>query len=144
MRESLPTSDIVQFPSNPCSRRAHRREVWWQIVMPLLIGVLLGAAAIFGLGTGRVGNVQNAAQLAAILLTIPLMVIGVLFFVLAVFLIFALGRVMHWIPAQTFKIQQLADKVSQGTIRSANLLAGPLLFVESWASAIGTIFRRRR
>jgi hypothetical protein len=144
MRESLPTSDIVQFQSNPRSRRAHRREVWWQIVMPLLIGVLLGAAAIFGLVTGRVGNVQNAAQLATILLTIPLMVIGMLFFVLGVFLIFALGRVMHWIPAQTFKVQQLADKASQHTIRSANLLAGPLLFVESWASAIGTIFRRRR
>lgn len=144
MRKSVRTSELTQAQTNPHARRAHRREVWWQIVLPLLLGVILAAAALFNLVTGRVGNVQNAAELATIFLTIPVMIIGVLFFILTVFLIFAVGRVMHWIPAQTFKVQQLADKASLQTIRSANLLAGPLLFIDSWVSAIRTIFRKRR
>jgi hypothetical protein len=144
MREPLRPTELRPAQTNPQARNAHRREVWWQVVLPLLLDMLLGAAAIFGLVTGRVGSVQNAAQLATIFLTIPLMLVGVLFFILTIFLIFALGRIMHWIPLQTNKAQQLADKASQQAIRSANLLAGPLLFVDSWANAIGSIFRRRR
>ena len=134
----------MDHPTNPRTRRVHRREVWWQLVFPLLLGIFLGGAGLYALFTGRFGNVRNAAGLATIFIAIPIMVIGVLMFILTVVLIFVLGRTLHWIPTQTIKAQRLAENAGRQVARGANLLAGPLLFFDSWASALGSVLRRRR
>ena len=142
----MPTRISTSLPSlrNPQTKRAHRREVWWQIIFPLLLGVALGCAGLYALLSGRFGDVQNAAGLATILIIVPIMVIGVVLFLLSAGLIFALGRAMHWIPTQTIKAQRLAKDASNQVARGANMLAGPLLFFDSWANAVSSVFKRRR
>ncbi len=144
MRNPLPSPDLFQQTANPRTRLSHSRETFWQIVLPLLIGAALAGVAVYALITGNFGGVQNASQIATIFLILPLFVIGLLFFVLIIFLIYALGRALHWIPTQTVRAQRLAEQVSHQAVRGANLLAEPLLFVESWSRAIGALFRRRR
>lgn len=144
MRNPLPSPDLFEQASNPRTRRAHRRETFWQIVLPLLIGAALAAAAVYALLSGNFGGVQNASQIATIFLILPLFVIGLLFFVITIFLIYALGRALHWIPTKTIHAQRLAEQVSHQAVRGANLLAKPLLFAESWSRAISTLFRRRK
>lgn len=144
MKHSNPPVDLLAHATNPRTRRAHRRETWWQIVLPLLLGLVLAGLAVAALLKGNFGGVQNASQIATVILTLPLLVLGVLFFILTIFLIYALGRALHWIPTQTIRAQRLAERVSQETVRGANLLATPLLFFESWSRALGELFRRRR
>ena len=129
---------------NPRTRRAHRLQVVGQIFLPLLAGILLGGAGLFLLLNANVGNVERAAQFSTVLLAIPFVVIGLILFFLLVFLIFALGRLMHWIPPQTYRVQRLAHGVSSRAVRGANLLTEPVLFIESWAGALGDLVSRRR
>lgn len=144
MKHNPPPIDLLAHATNPRTRRAHRRETFWQIVLPLLIGAVLAGAAVFALLNGNFGGVQNASQIATTFLIFPLFVIGLLFFVLVVVLIYVLGRTLHWIPTQTIRAQRLAERVSHEAVRGANLLAEPLLFFESWSKAISGLFKRHK
>lgn len=143
MREPVVTGELMHAPRNPHTAHAHRREVWWQILLPLLLGIALGGIGLYALFSGRFGNVQNAAELATVLLIAPFVIIAVLLFVVTVVLIYVIGRAMHWIPTQTVHAQRLAEQVSSGVVKGANALAGPLLFVDSWATSLSRLFRKR-
>jgi hypothetical protein len=125
------------------TRRRHNREVWLQILLPLLLGIALGGLGLAALLGGGGGSVQRGAELATVLLAIPLLVMGVIFLAAIVAMIYAVGLAMNWIPQKTVYAHRFMDQVANFAQRGADLAARPLIALESWSSAISHLTQRR-
>lgn len=126
------------------TQRRHRRELWLQILLPLVLGAALGGFGLFALLNANTGNVTRAAELATVLLAIPLIVMGVIFLVAIVALIYVLGVAMKWIPTKTVYAHRLMDRVNSVAQRGATLAAQPLIVLDSWSNALSRTFKRLR
>jgi hypothetical protein len=126
------------------AQRRHRREVWVQILLPLALAVALGIVGLVALLNANTGNVTRASQLATILLALPLLVMGIIFVVVLVAAIYALGVAMKWIPTKTVYVHRLMERVNHVAQRTANLAAQPVIALESWSSALARTLKKLR
>lgn len=122
---------------NPLTERKHRRQVFWQITLPLLVGALVLIAAcvlpvITVIGGGEVSvwadiSLMWLIVIAFIIALIPLALLGGL--------VFGLTQLIGKLPPVFFRIQgllrtlnlrvsQLSDRVVNPFIRINSLSAG--------------------
>lgn len=144
MDHELPlASDSSLQPVNLHTRRAHRKEVFLQIWLPLLVLVLgLGTLVVLLIGSG-VGSVEGTAQVATILLALVLGGLGLILLMLTVFMIAAAIVAMRWLPPHSYHTQVLVKRLDRTLIHGADRLVAPLVLVDSWASALKQVFERR-
>lgn len=144
MRSPFSFSDeLFGEERHPAAHKRHVREVWLQIGLPLVIGIALGGAGLFALLSGRASTVTQASQLATVLLAIPLLVMGVVILVVLVAGIWMLGEAMNWIPRKTIYVHRLMDQANQAAQQSADLVARPVVAIQSWGTALGNLWRQR-
>jgi len=128
---------------NQKTHRAHRRQVIWQIFLPLLLSIVLAIGLFVLVLLGGSGTIERSAQTATILLSIPMLVLGFIFLFLLVVFSAGLGRLFSWLPPQSFKVQKAAQKLNSGISRVANASRQPFLLFESWGNAINRVLSRR-
>jgi hypothetical protein len=128
---------------NPRTRKAHRIQVFFQIVLPLLLGTALATWGLLALVNGRTGNLTSLSQIATMVLAIPVVLIGLVVLLLVVALIFLLGRLMHWLPPRTAQVQRGMNALSSRVVAAADGVAKPVIAAESWLNAINNVIRRR-
>jgi hypothetical protein len=126
------------------SQSAHRWQTFWQIIFPLIAGVGLAAWGLTALMGAQAGNVTRMSQIATIVMLIPVVLIGIVLLVVAVALIYLLGRLMNWIPPQTYRVQRGVQAVSSRVVSTTDALLKPIIGVQSWLSAANTVIKRRR
>lgn len=126
------------------SQRAHRWQTFWQIILPLIAGVSLAGWGLTALMGGQASNVTRMSQIATIVMLVPLVLIGIVMLVLTITLIYLLGRLMNWIPPQTFRVQRSVQAVSSRVVSTTDALLKPIIGVKSWLSAANTVIKRRR
>ena len=126
---------------NARAQRRHRIEVFVQIILPLLLGIGLIGWLLFWLITSGTNDVASAAQLATVLLAVPLLAFGIIFLLFAILMIILIGRVMAWIPPQTYRVQRIAGEASARIVQVANLAITPLIVIESWVGAANRLLR---
>jgi len=145
MRSEYPhTEELYLSTRHPVARRRHIRQVWLQIVLPLVLGTALGGLGLYALLTAEAGNATRASQLATVLLAIPLLLIGIILLVALVAAIYLLARVMRWIPEHTIYVHRWLGQANTAILRGADYAARPMLAAQSWANAFSRIFRRNR
>jgi hypothetical protein len=118
-------------PQHP-SYQLHRRQVAWQIVLPVLLaGVLvIGMAVLVSLATfGGTGDVSRWAAISTIWLVIPVLFVGLLILVALVAVSYLLGRVEGFIPPYSVQAQRFAVRVQAGARRVAEVSHRPTLLV---------------
>lgn len=128
--------------ANPLTRRSHRREMFWQILLPLA-AVSLGAAFLFYfLLAGGIGNIERGAQIAVILLALPTLVLGVVLLGLLLVLNIGIGKLIGWLPEKAAAAQRVAEAMNAGTQRSAGAVTGIVKKLDSLIDRVGSLFRR--
>jgi hypothetical protein len=137
------SEDVFAEERHPSAKRRHVREVWLQIALPLIIGVALGGLGLFALLSATPGNVTRASQLATVVLAIPLLLMGLIFLIVVVAGIWLLGEAMNWIPSKTIYVHRFMQRANQAAQRGADLVARPVLAVESWSKALSGFWRQR-
>ncbi len=121
-----------------------RREVFWQITLPLLVGVLL----ILGLGawiiftTTQGGSVRQAADTSLIFLLIPNMAMAVIPLVLFAGLAFGVIWMNRNLPAYLHQIQDVFIKIRNGVMQGADKLVEPVLNLKSSLAALDVLKRK--
>lgn len=128
------------------SYQAHRKQVFWQIILPVGFSVLacLGLIILISLATfGAAGDVARWAAISTIWIVIPLLFAGLLLLLLLGGLIYLLARLLNILPTYTALVQDY-------TFRGASRLRGisdaavqPILFLEGLNASIKAIFRRK-
>lgn len=135
----------MQLPPvvNEKTQRSHRREMFWQVWLPLLAGVALsGVLAYLLVAAGR-DSLERGAQAAVILLAVPVIFMGIGLLVALLLLNSSIGKLARWLPKQTLRAQQAAESLNSGTQRTADAVAAPFVAVEAWGTALRRLWRKR-
>ncbi|MEX1247149.1 MAG: hypothetical protein WEA61_01600 [Anaerolineales bacterium] len=125
------------------TRRTHRRQVLWQILVPLIASVVLAAFLFYLVLAAGPGSIERSAQLAAILLALPTLAIGLGALAVLIILTSSVSRLMKWLPKAALRAQRAAQSLNTATQTLADWVAKPFVLLESWGTALRKVFRRR-
>jgi fatty acid desaturase len=111
----------AQLPSPAVhpSYQQHRRQLWTQILIPILavILILLAVIVITSLATFRDnGEVERWAAISTMWIILPLLGAGLLVLIFFVALLYGMAKLLALIPPYTGQAQRLAWRI-EGTVR---------------------------
>ncbi len=110
----------------------HRRQVAWQIIVPVVFAglLLIGLSVLVWSATFRGnGDVSRWAAISTIWLVIPVMFAGLLVLVALVGFAYLLGRIAGFIPPYSYQAQLFALRMEQGAERIQTIGHKPWLVV---------------
>jgi hypothetical protein len=133
---------------NVITYQKHRREVFWQIALPLILGLLL-------LITGCVlpvlvvvsGNdVRVWADISLIWLILPVLILAVIPLAILVAIIYGLTRILNILPGLMNRVQKLFGEINVRVSRASNSAVDPILRFHSFTARIRVLrhFVRKR
>jgi len=116
--------------------RVHRRQVFWQIQLPLfLIAAALFAGALF-FTTGGNGRTRLLADVALIVLVLPLLVLALIGIVLLWFVIILFGRFLSRLPLYTARAQEYTTRAQGALQRVADWSVRPFFWLHQANAAL--------
>jgi hypothetical protein len=130
---------VVQHETNHPSYRRHRRQVWTQILLPILVAaaVIIAAIVAASLVTFRDGGDPGRwVAISTIWLAIPLLLAGVLVVVVLAAAAFLLARVAGILPQYSFKAQTATRRIESAVKRGGEMIRRPQLAMRSLANRV--------
>lgn len=134
---------------NPITHKLHRREMTWQVILPLTLGILiilgLGIWAIVTVAQG--GDVSRAADTSLIFLLIPVLILSLIPLVLLGGLVYGMVRLLTFLPPMFYTVQGFLLRVQERVQQGADIAAEPVLRINSIGAgwqAIKRALRRKR
>ena len=92
----------VERVRNPDTHAKHRREVFWQIVVPLGVGILFVIALAGGLIVFEVGDASLWADISLIWLIMPVLLMALIPLALLLAMIYLLVIILRDLPPYAF------------------------------------------
>lgn len=129
---------------NPVTRAAHRREVVRQIILPLVIAILLLAAAVYFLVQMEIGSIERWAEVSLILLMAIFLAATLFPLVLIATLIFATTQLLRILPSYARRAQIAIERVKSEVRSGADISVVPLMQIQSYLAMLDTLFGRRK
>lgn len=140
MKTSLPHR---RRPNHP-SYQLHRKQVWTQILLPILLAtlVLIAAIVMTSVATFRDGgDVARWAAIATMWLTLPVMFAGLVFLILLIALIYLLARLTGLIPPYSNRAQRIFHRIEGGAKRIGEMARRPVLFLQELGNLLRVSLR---
>jgi hypothetical protein len=138
--------------SNPLDRledhpsyQNHRRQLWTQILLPILIAVLVFIAVIImtSLATFRAhGDVDRWAAISTIWLILPIMIVGVILLALIIAMIYLIARFTTLIPPYSYQAQRIVYRIEGAVRHFAGMVRKPLLALQELATLIKAYMKK--
>jgi hypothetical protein len=136
-----------QLKRNPKTHAIHKREVFWQITMPLLVGILLILAAVGAIVFSTLQPITEVGRWASVSLMwliLPALIFALLFLALVAGLIYAVSFLLGVIPHYTLMIQLYIEQARSKIGQLLDLSTEPILRLRSMWAVIRYASRRRR
>ncbi len=130
---------------NPRTHDAHKRETFWQITFPLIIGLVLAlilAALTLVAATGG-GSIKQAADASLIFLIIPLMVVTILFIIIFGAVAYGLVMANKELPFAAHRMQGFFMQVREQVQIGSDKAVEPILKIRSFLASIETLTKRK-
>ena len=128
------------------SYQLHRKQVWTQILLPILLTVLVFIAVIVltSIATFRDnGDVARWAAISTIWLVLPVMIAGLIFLVILLAIIYLLARLIGIIPPYSDQAQRFVFQIEGYVKRGTEMIVRPVLFVDLIKLQIKKFMERR-
>jgi hypothetical protein len=129
---------------NPVTHRHHRREVLWQVTVPIAIGAILVVVLAFLAATTTKDQVSIWADVSVISLIVPVMFVTLLSLVFLIAGIYLNLKLIHILPFYSRKVQDWFSMAAMQIGRLDNKAVEPLLRLHTLKASIGTIGRTIR
>ena len=136
----------LTFHQDHPSYQLHRKQVWTQILLPILLTVLLLIAVIVltSIATFRDnGDVGRWAAISTIWLVLPVLIVGLLFLIILLAIIYLLARLISLIPPYSYQAQRFVYRIEGYIKRGTEMIVKPVLFVDIIKSQINKFMERR-
>jgi len=128
---------IVLPERNPETHAEHKREVFWQITIPMGIGVLLVLLATFGVvvaATQPVSELSRWADVSLIWLIIPALFVGLIFLAVIAGIIYLIIIVLQMTPRYARLIHNYLEIGKHKLFRISDQITGPIVKTKGiWA-----------
>jgi uncharacterized Tic20 family protein len=134
----------IKRERNTKTETAHKREVFWQITFPLIIGVLFALilAVLVLVSATSGGSIKQAADAALICLIVPLMfftLIGLLIFGATAF---GLVKANQELPFLAKQAQDVLERVRYQIQVGADKTVEPIIKIRSFLASISALKRK--
>ena len=128
---------------NPLSRAAHRRQVFWQIIFPLILGALLILALAVGAGLVSSQTASQAANISTMWLILPVFsFIFIITLVLAA-VTYGLIRLIGILPPYAALVQNFFVAVSQKVRKVSDQAVEPVIKAASAQARLNALFGKK-
>jgi hypothetical protein len=130
-------------PRNPVTHAKHRREVFWQITIPVIIGVILIVGVAILIILASIGNFMVSSKLAdisIIWLIIPAMIISLIVALILAGLVYLVYMALIYLPGISFKIGGIFDIVRLKVRQFSDLAVKPVVGAKSSWAAVRALF----
>jgi uncharacterized protein involved in cysteine biosynthesis len=132
------TNQLHRLEDHP-SYRLHRKQLWMQILLPILIAVLVFAAVIIVTSLAAFhanGDVDRWAAISTIWLVLPVIFVGLVLLILLIAMIYLMARVTTLIPPYSYQAQRIVYRFEAGIKRSAEMVRKPVLALQELAALV--------
>ena len=124
---------------NPKTHKAHNREVFYQITLPMVFGIVTALLLAVLATQATASSVSTWADISLIMMIIPTMIVAVLFLVLTAGTIYLMVKLLPLVPpyarfAQdwfafiSFRVRIVADKSVEPFLRVHSFVASVRAF----------------
>jgi hypothetical protein len=128
------------------SYKRHRSQLAWQIILPVVLAAILFIALIvlINIATFRDnGDVARWAAVSTIWISIPMMIMALVFLVVLAGIVYLLIRLLRIAPIYTGKAQDFAYKVAGYARRAADAAAKPVIFLDGVGATLKALLGRK-
>lgn len=125
MIENRPKSE-----RNPVTHRIHKLEVFWQITIPLILGVLIVVAFAVAVSLGSTQEVSRWSEISLIWLIIPVLFASLIFLVILAGLVYGVTWVLRNLPPYTRLAQDAVARIGESVIKVADKTVEPVLRIQ--------------
>jgi uncharacterized membrane protein len=128
------------------SYKKHRRELVWQIILPVALASLLVVALIVLVNVAAFNQGGDAARWAAIStiwIILPVMLAGLVLLVILVALVYGMMRLLDVTPKYTGLAQDYVHKAAGYVRRGADMAVKPVLFLDGVGASVRRFFGRK-
>jgi len=127
------------------SYKQHRKQRFWQILMPVGAGVLLMLAVavmviLTASGTDAGGPVSQWADTSLIWMSMPVLMFAFLIGIFLIFFIYLIAQLLKVLPYYTSLAQQYTELISAQISYWSNKVVSPLFTVSSFQARIAAFF----
>lgn len=133
--------------SNPVTHATHQREVFWQITLPLVLGVLV-ILALAGLtiaaGIGLSDATSTWASISLIWLILPGLIIVLVLIVFLSSVIYGIIRLAQVLPVYARQVQDFFYLVQIKIRQGADRVVQPVIKVSEWWEGLQVVFKKTK
>lgn len=141
----VPPAPEPERPRNPVTHARHRREVLWQVTIPLVIGVVVILALFVLVFVGSAsGEHERWAGISLVWMIVPAMLFAFIFLILLVGLIYLVTMLFNRLPSFARQVQDFFLLVKYQVAQLDDRLVEPILRAQSTKSSTGALGRRLR
>jgi hypothetical protein len=123
---------------------ATRRQIRLQIFLPLLLGVVVIAGLALAIYAAGFGGVGVWADISLVVLILPMMLIGLLAWILTSAVLYVMLKVGGWVLPPLRKAQSYVDQANRMTRRGMDITARPLIVLHGVWAGLARIVRGLR
>jgi hypothetical protein len=129
---------------NPVTLQAHRKQVLWQITVPLVIAAIVILILAVLVATGSPQGASLWADIALIWLLIPIMIASLIILVLLAGLVYAVIWLVRTIPAYALQVQNFMIMIASQVERLGNMLVEPIMRASAFLASLQALGRSLR
>lgn len=137
MKPMLPPPDHISY-------KKHRKQVWTQILAPMLVVFVVLAGLVYIMVNVTVfqgeGDVSRWAAISMMWISLPVMIIGILSLVILAGIIYFISLLLQVLPVHSVRVQNIVYKVRTFVIRAADLVVRPVIFINSMFANVRAVF----
>ena len=141
----MDTYEPKELPErNPVTYERHRKEVMWQILVPVLIGAVIVLALAILATTRTDAQVSKGADVSVIWMITPMLIVSLIFLVLLGAMVYGVMSLLGILPGYARLVQDYFDafRVQVGII--SNKAVEPVLRMESIKASLRALGRSLR
>ena len=129
---------------NPVTYKRHRKEVMWQILVPVLIGTVIVLALSILATTRTDAQVSKGADVSVIWMITPMLIVALIFLVLLGAIVYGVMSLLGILPGYARLVQNYFDafRVQVGIV--SDKAVEPVLRMESIKASLRALGRSLR
>lgn len=138
--QNYPSSPRIR---NPEAKLRHQKEVFWQITVPLIVGILLFLGASVLITVGASIDTSRLADATLVWLIIPWLILSLLAIIVLSGMVYGVVKLIQVLPFTFYRLNRFLGRVHGMVSQAGDKLVEPLLKIASLRGRLQALRSRK-